>query len=96
MPWRIHDVEPHVAPEDARALGENGDATLAFEIVAVESPLHHHLVGAEHPGLTQHLIDEGGLAVIDMGDDGDVTEGHEIGSSLSLWRGRRAALSRQR
>ena len=32
------------------------------------------LVDAEHPGLAQHGVDEGGLAVVDVGDDGDVAQ----------------------
>ena len=30
--------------------------------------------GAEGPGLPEHGVDEGGLAVIDVGDDGDVAQ----------------------
>jgi hypothetical protein len=33
------------------------------------------LVGGEGAGLAQQLVDEGGLAVVDVGDDGDVSEG---------------------
>ena len=39
----------------------------------------------EDPGLTEHVVDEGGLAVVDVGDDGDVA-----GSCLWASSGRRA------
>jgi hypothetical protein len=36
----------------------------------MRSPLSLSL--AELPALAEHLVDEGGLAVVDVGDDGDV------------------------
>ena len=45
------------------------------------SPLrvHHRsvdllLVRGEHAGLAQHRVDQRGLAVVDVGDDGDVAD----------------------
>jgi hypothetical protein len=32
-------------------------------------------VGTEGAGLAEHGVDEGGLAVVDVGDDGDVADG---------------------
>ena len=32
------------------------------------------------PDLAQHGVDEGGLAVVDVGDDGDVTDGLRCGA----------------
>ena len=55
-------------------LRENRDAALALELVAVHGALGHALVGAERAALVQHRIDERGLAVIDVGDDGDIPE----------------------
>ena len=36
----------------------------------------HLLVGAEGAALAQQLVDQRGLAVVDMGDDGDVADVH--------------------
>ena len=36
--------------------------------------LDHVLVGAEDAGLPEHGVDQGGLAVVDVGDDGDVPD----------------------
>jgi hypothetical protein len=33
------------------------------------------LVGGEGAGLAEQLVHQGGLAVVDVGDDGDVAEG---------------------
>ena len=38
--------------------------------------LGHLLMLAERAGLAEELVDEGGLAVIDMGDDRDVADLH--------------------
>ena len=57
---------------DRGVLRENGDAALALELVAVHRALGDALVRAERAALVQHRVDERGLAVIDVGDDGDV------------------------
>jgi hypothetical protein len=70
----VDDVDAHVAPGDARVLGQNGDAALAFEIVRVHHALDQRLVGAKDARLAQHGVDQGGLSMVDVGDDGDVTD----------------------
>jgi hypothetical protein len=72
----VDDVDAGVAPEHRGALGEDGDASLALQVVAVHRALGHHLVVAERAGLAEELVDEGGLAVIDVGDDRDVADLH--------------------
>ena len=47
----------------------------------IHDPLGDALVLAERAGLLQELVDEGRLAVVDVGDDGDVAKLH--GGSLS-------------
>jgi hypothetical protein len=59
---------------DGGVLREDGDAALALEVVGVHDALVDVLVGAEGPGLPQHRVDQGGLAVVDVGDDGDVAQ----------------------
>ena len=74
---RIDDVDARVLPQDARALGEDGDAPLALEIVGIHGALAHPLVLAERAGLLQELVDQRGLAVVDVGNDCDVSELHQ-------------------
>ena len=59
-------------------LGEDGDAALALEVVGIHRALGHLLVVAEGAGLLQQPVDQGGLAVVDVGDDGDVAELHGL------------------
>ena len=57
---------------DGRVLRENRDAALALELGVVHRALGDPLVGAERAALMQQRIDERRLAVVDVGDDGDV------------------------
>ena len=57
---------------DGGVLGQNGDAALAFEVVGVHDAFGDVLVGAEDAGLVEHGVDQRGLAVVDVGDNGDI------------------------
>jgi len=69
---RVHDVEPDGAVLDAGLLGEDGDALLALEVHRVHDPLRDHLMRGERAGLAEQGVHERRLAVVDMGDDGEV------------------------
>ena len=43
----VHDVDAGAAPDHRGALGEDGDAALALQDVAVERPVGHHLMVTE-------------------------------------------------
>ena len=58
----------------------------------VHHPLGHVLVFAKRAGLPQQLVDQRGLAVVDMGDDGDIAKLHQI--RPSNWRMRTSAAGR--
>ena len=72
----VDDVDLGVAVVDGGVLGQDGDAALALQVVGVHDPLAVLLVGAEHPALLQQRVHQGGLAVVDVGDDGDVAKVH--------------------
>ena len=61
-----------VAVVDRGVLGQDGDAALALEVGVVHGALGDALVAAERAALPQQAVHEGGLAVVDVGDDGDV------------------------
>jgi hypothetical protein len=71
---RVDDVDLVILPADRRVLGEDGDAALPLERVRVHHALLHLLVVPEGARLAEHLVDEGGLPVIDVCDDGDVAQ----------------------
>ncbi len=70
----IHDVDLDAMPAHGGVLGQDGDPALPLQRVRVHDPLFHLLVGAEGPGLPEHLIHQGGLAVVDVGDDGQIPD----------------------
>jgi hypothetical protein len=81
---RVDDVDAGVLPLHRRRLGQDGDAALALQVVGIHGALGDLLVLAEGAGLLQQAIDQGGLAVVDVGDDGDVAKVH--GSSSRVVR----------
>ena len=81
----VDDVELDAAVVDRGVLGEDRDPLLALEVHRVHHPLGDVLALAEGAGLPQHLVDQGRLAVVDVGDDGDVSEvvsGGHLGSGM--------------
>ncbi len=81
---RVDDVDAVVAPLDRGVLRQDRDAALALQRVRIHDALGHDLARSERAGLLQELIDERGLAMIDVRDDGDVAKlggGHGNGSA---------------
>ena len=82
---RVQDVDLDVAAAHGGVLGQDGDAALSLEVHRVHHPVHFLGVVGERAGLTQHGVYQRGLAMIDVGDDGDVAEvgtaGHEAGQA---------------
>ena len=70
----VDDVELHAVVVDGRVLGEDRDPLLPLEVHRVHHPLGHVLPLAEGAALPQHRVDQRRLAVVDVGDDRDVSE----------------------
>ncbi|EGE56060.1 hypothetical protein RHECNPAF_750018 [Rhizobium etli CNPAF512] len=73
---RVDDVDAGILPLDRGRLGENGDAALFFDVVGVHHAFHDALVLAERAGLFQKLVNESGLAMVNVRDDRDVAKCH--------------------
>ena len=78
----VHDVDLGVVVVDRGVLGQDGDAALPLELVRVHDALAVLLVRAEDAALLEQGVHQGGLAVVDVGDDGDVSEVHGGGSRV--------------
>ncbi len=74
MAGRIDDIDGDAVVLDAGILGKDGDATLSLQVIGIEHAFGKLLVLMEDVGLAQHAIDQGRLAVVDMGNDGDVAD----------------------
>ena len=74
VPGRVDDVDEVPVPLHRAVLGADGYAPLSLQVVVVHDPLFDALVVAEDVGLTEDRIDQGGLAVVDVGDDGHIAD----------------------
>ena len=72
----VDDVDAGVLPDQRSGLGQDGDAPFALQVVGIHRPLGHPLVLAERAGLLQQAVDQGGFAVVDVGDNGDIAQIH--------------------
>src|SRR5690606_24435283 len=81
---RIDDIDTCAVPVNGRTLGKNGDAALFLQVVGIHDALFHLLIFAERAALLQDGIQQRGLAVVDVGDDGDITDGRTGHSLHSL------------
>ena len=69
----VHDVDAQITAGYAGAFGENGNAAFFFQIAGIHDAGVYVLVGAKGAALLEHLVDEGGFAMIHVSNDGDVT-----------------------
>src|SRR5690606_12795007 len=70
----VDDVDVVVFPLQRGVLGQDGDAAFLFLVVAVHHALVLELLTVQGAGQAQEFVDEGGLAMVDVGDDGDIAE----------------------
>jgi len=83
---RVHNVDLRPAKIHRRVLGQNGDAALALQVVGIHHALGQRLILTKRAGLAQHLVNQRSLAMVNMGDDGDITDrrmGAQGGCTLS-------------
>ena len=83
--WGIDEVELVHLPivgfvVEADGVGFDGDATLSFQVHRVED-LRHHFTLLKRAGYFEQTVGKRALAVIDVGDDGEVPDefwGHAV------------------
>jgi hypothetical protein len=74
MAGSVNNIDLVSAMMNREVFGKNRYAALFFEIIGVHDSFGDCFVCSEYPGMFQHCIDQRGLAMINMGDDGDVTD----------------------
>ena len=70
----IDDVDGVAFPEDGGVLGLDGDALFLFEIHRIHRALLGGLVFAIGAAGLQELVHKGGFAVVNVGDDGEISD----------------------
>jgi len=63
-----------VVPVQGGIFGENGDAAFSLQGVGVHHPFDGRAASAEGSGLLQQFVYQRGLAVIHVGDNGDIAK----------------------
>ncbi|MNY36617.1 hypothetical protein D3C86_1711200 [compost metagenome] len=74
MPGGVDDVDVVAVPLQRGVLRQNGDAALFFLVVGVHHALAFRFFAVEGAGQAQQLVYQGGLAMVDVGDDGDIAQ----------------------
>ena len=69
---RVDNVDLVALIVNGRVFCKDGDAALALEIAGVHDPVDNGLILAVNAALLQHLVDQRGLAVVDVRDDCNV------------------------
>ena len=83
MARSVHDVENLALIVNGRVLGLDGNATLLLLVHAVHGALRSGLIFTVGAACFQEAIDEGGLAVVNVGNDGKVS--NVFGTGHGLW-----------
>ena len=70
----IDDVDLDALVMYRSILGQDGDAALALDVARVHDAVLDHLVFTECARLLEHLVDQRGLAVVNVRDDRNVAQ----------------------
>ena len=73
MPWGVDNVNLSVLPGDRNVLGKNRYATLTLKVVSIEHLVRIVLTLTEKFACEHHLIHQRCLSVVNVGDDGYIS-----------------------
>ena len=70
---RVDDVDLDAVVPDSGSLRQNRDSPLALQLIGIHHALHQLFVGSENSALPQHRVHERRLAMINVSDNGYVS-----------------------
>ena len=73
MAWGVDDVDARTLVGDGGTLGENGDAALSLQLVGVHGAFLDHFATAKVSSLLEQSVDQRGLSVVNVSDNGDIS-----------------------
>ena len=79
VPRSIDDVDDDGAVRgwsgvvDGSVLRQDRDALFLLKVIGIHDSINNFAVSGEGAGLAQHLVDEGGLSMVDVGNNGYVS-----------------------
>ena len=74
MTRRVNDVDLYALPVEGDVLGEDRDAAFPLQVIGIENAVLRQLSVTKQAALTEHCVDQRGFAVIDVSNDGNVSE----------------------
>ena len=83
VPWCIQNVDLATIVNYGSIFCQDSNATFPFLIIGVHDTFLHHLIGTENPALFQHGVDQRGLTMVYVGNDGNITQ--IISNHISLF-----------
>ncbi len=69
VPGSVYDVDFVAFILDSDVFGKDSDASLALQVVVIQYQLAFLFVVAKQVGSVQHLVNQGGFAVVNVGDN---------------------------
>lgn len=72
MPRSVDNIDLHILVGQSDVLAEDRDASLSFQVVAIQNLIALELGITELPALLEQAVHQGSLSVIDVGDDDDI------------------------
>ena len=69
---RVHDVDLGILVVDGGVFRQDGNAALPLQVARVHDPVHSGLIFPVDAALLEHLVHQGGLAMVNVSNDGNV------------------------
>ena len=84
MSRSINDIDPVVIPAKRRVLRENGNTAFFFQVIGVHDALDFAEAFTQRAGLFQQFVHQCGFAMVDMGNNGYVSQVCDHGSGRAV------------
>ena len=69
----VNDIDLDTVVMHCGVFGKDRNSALTFNVARIHNAGAHFLIVAENTALLQHLVDQCGLAVVNVGDDGNIS-----------------------
>ena len=73
MSWGVNDVDLCSFIVDCSILCKDGDTSFTFKVTVIHDTVLNRLVVTEGTALFEHLVNQGGLTMVYVRDDCDVS-----------------------
>ena len=75
MTRSVKNIDFDLTPTNRTIFRRYRDSPLLFKVHVIHQSFTDLLIFPEKPRLTEHLVDKGGFAMVNMGNDGNVADG---------------------